>query len=165
MIPFIEFYYANALFLYKRIDGYGERWGAFGATIFWVGGLCMIALNAIQLFTGSLAPIVRAAVFSANKPYDNAAEYLLIVPIALALHYYVLSARSSVLEKKYAFLRTTNRRWLAGASFLFGAIFVVACGYGRVNFLMSLVLAALIMLMQHFLYTYLKNRDLRKSST
>jgi hypothetical protein len=161
MIRFIELCYANALFFYKRLDGHSEKWRAATACFFWFDGLFIFIINVIQQFTGSLAPLVRAAVPAADKPYNNAAETLLAVPFALVLLYYMLWERTPLLEARYAHLQKNHKRWLVALSFIFSMAFALACGYGRANFWGSLLLAALILVVQEALYRHLiKKPDL-----
>ena len=86
MINFVEYLYANNVFYYRRTERYGERVSASVTVFSYTLGFCIIALNFLQLFTGSLAPFVRQAAPAFNKPYNNAAEYVLIVPVALLVH-------------------------------------------------------------------------------
>src|SRR3546814_8003406 len=102
--------------------------------------------------------MVRAILPVANKPYDNAAEYLLTIPFALVLVYWFLWKRTSVLEAQYAALEKTPRRWLVAVSFLLSCAFALACGYGRVNFWGSILVATSILLFQEWFYRHLERR-------
>lgn len=156
MLRFVEFHYTNALFLYKRIDGNGEKWRASGASFFWSMGVCMLGINVVQQFSGSLAPLVRGVISTVDKPYNNAAEYLLAVPFALVLNYCWLWKRTPLLEKRYAMLETKHDRWLVALGISLSLFFALACGYGRVNFWGSLALAGSIWMGQELLYLVLK---------
>jgi len=158
MINFIEFHYANALFVYRRIDGYGERVSASAASIFYSLGFCAILINVIQNFTGSLAPFARQALGLPNKPYDTAAEFLLGVPFAFVLHYFWLWRRTPILEKRYAELDGNGKRWVALLGTLLSVAFVLICGYGRAHLLASLLLAASLLAAQELLFLALRKK-------
>jgi hypothetical protein len=152
MLKFIDYHYANSLFFYRRIDGYGERVSASAATFFYSLGLCMILVNVVQQITGSLAPLARHLVPAADKPYNNAAEYLIAVPFAMFLHHVWLWRRTPLLSDRYAVLGEKNSRLMVGVGTLLSLVFAFACGYGRVNFSASLAIAGMLLLVQEVLY-------------
>ena len=156
MFRFVEYHYTNALYLYKRIDGYGERISASAASIFFSLGVCMLGINVIQQFTDVLAAIARRLVPAAKN--DDAALYAVAAAFSLVLNYYWLGKRTPLLEKRYASLEAHHQRWLAPVGFLFSCAFALACGYGRVNFLGSLLIATSILVVQELLYGIIKTK-------
>ena len=152
MFNFVEYLYANSVYFYRRSEGFGERLSASVATISYSLGLCIIVLNFVQLFTGSLAPFVRELIPAANKPYNNAAELFLAFPPALILHYCWLWRRTPALLSRYAQLKIRHQRWVVPAGFFFSVLFAIACGYGRVNFALSLAIVATLAGLQALTY-------------
>ena len=152
MLNFVEYHYANSLSLYKGLDGHGERCRASSASIFYSLGLCIIIINLVQQFTGSLAPLVRHLVPVADKPYDNAAEYLPAAPFAIVIHYFWLWRRTPHISKRYAVLGRAPSRIMVGVGMTLSLVFAFACGYGRVNLAASLVMAGMLLVAQELLY-------------
>lgn len=152
-LRFIEYYYTNAFYFYRRIDGKGrEQWRASGSSIFYSLGICMLGVNVVQQFTGSLAPLVREIIPAANRPYDNAAEYAFAIPFAFILNYKWLWKNTDILKKRYKILEAQNSRWMLLFGLLMSLAFALICGYGRVNFWFSLGIAIALLFLQELIY-------------
>lgn len=160
MFKFLEFYYTNALYFYRRLDGYGEKWRASGASIFWLVGACMLSFNIIQNFTGVVASTVRRLIPGVIN--DDAALYVVSTVFALIMNYFWLWKRTRILENRYAFLENNNSRWIVAFGTFMSLLFVLSCGYGRVNFWGSLALASLILIVQELLFLALSNNRMKK---
>lgn len=152
-LRFIEHHYTNAFYVYRRIDGKGgERWRASGSAFFYSAGICMLGVNIVQQFTGSLAPLVREIIPAANRPYDNAAEYAFAIPFAFILNYKWLWKNTDILKKRYKILEEQNGRRMLLFGLLMSLVFALICGYGRVNFWLSLGLAIALLFLQELIY-------------
>jgi hypothetical protein len=162
MLKFPEFHYTNSLYLYRHIDGYGERLRASGASIFYSFGACLLALNLVQQFTGSLGPLWRQLVPVIYRP--GLAEFMVLAVISIALNYYWLWRRTPLLESRYSFLRTQHKRWLAPAGSLLGVGFFVACMFALDYPAISLPIVGLILVAQELLYYFLRQRLIKDAA-
>lgn len=156
MFRFVEFHYINAIYLYRRIDGYGERISASAASILYSTGLWLLALNIFKRFAASLMPLWQQWVPVIYKP--KVAELLLLAALSMIVSYFWLWRRTPLLEERYSVLKTQNRRWLAAFGFLMSVGFFLASGYGLINFPLSLVFVSSSLILQELLYVFLKNR-------
>lgn len=130
MFPFrfVEFFYANALYFYKRVDGNGEiesveRHRANGATLFFFANICLVFSNYLQAFLNLPALIIQPFFPSQNA---GSCAFIFAIAMTLTLSYFFLWRRSSSIEKKFALLENKHTRILVLLGTLYsGGVFIL----------------------------------------
>lgn len=154
----IDLHYANAIFYYKKNEKSGELISAAAATFMYAFGFAALGINIVQLFIGSLAPYVRGLSPLFDRPYDNAAEYLIAFPAGFLLYYVFFWRRTSAVLDRYIWLEESPSRLMLGAGGALSMIFAVVVTFGRSHFLLSTFGALMVLLFHAMLWRHVAEK-------
>lgn len=149
---FVDFNFINALFVYRRTDGYGERISACSANLFFPAGLVLFVYTSLIQFTGPLNNLWERMPVIYKSGY---LEGILIIILSALILYYALYKRIPDLEVRYAILEKNNSKWIVALGMLNQALFVGACAFGLTNYWFSFAFVALLISLQEVQYRLL----------